>query len=320
MQIISHLTPTNLVEEYNRFLADQTYNPQFTYRQNIATDQLHAWGLPKDRLAEFAREMIIHINKVDPWKPKTEIVTQASIREAIDQFNHAYRLKEPLKVVFTDQMVTQCRVSPDKIEFRLPLIYSPLEFQGVYRHELETHYLRIHNQQLQNWPDYTAADDHFRRTEEGLAGLHTNLFSGRYMRKTFRTYLTTWLAQRYSFTETYAQLRALGISERMSWLHTLRAKRGLTDTSQPGGPTKDICYLEGCLQIWHWLQDESHNPYHLYLGRISLEEIDKYAPTAETKQLLYPRFFDDLAKYRQGINDIGVKNQFHQVIEEVSHV
>ncbi len=317
MGLIEDLTPLNLAEERTKFFADPTYNPQFRYARDLSESNLTQWGIPKTELAEYCQHMLEVVKKQAGPKTKKQWVSTQAVQAKIDEFNSYYQLSSPVRLEFNPNLITQCRITRALVEFKIPITYNEEQLAGVIRHELETHYLRIHNHALQTWEKVSDVPDHFRRTEEGLAGSHSHLFTHRYMRKTFRTYLATWLSQRYSFAETVSLLKSYWVSDTMAWLHTVRAKRGLTDTSQPGGQTKDICYLEGYLQIWNWLKDPDHDPHDLYLGRIALEDLKRLKPTATTKGLLYPRFFDDMAAYRESMHQIGILNQFDQVAEVV---
>ena len=105
----------------------------------------------------------------------------------------------------------------------------------------------------------------------------------------------------------------LEISPEIAFLLALRTKRGLTDTSQPGGLTKDISYLEGSVTVWNWILNHQHDPKDLYLGRISVAQIAELKPQSITDGLLYPSFFEDMPKYQELITEIGTINKFDQL-------
>jgi hypothetical protein len=179
------------------------------------------------------------------------------------------------------------------------------------RHELETHVLRLHNNLLQPWATQIFPDNTIRRTEEGLANLHTFLFrEDKMLRKSFCSYVATWVAQHGSFRDVYETLRSYNFEEGTSWNVAVKVKRGLQDTSQPGGLTKEVCYLEGTLQIWDWICNQKNDPHQLYLGRIGIEQIAELAPQARHQNLLFPSFFDDMEVYYAKIAEIGTVNNF----------
>jgi hypothetical protein len=74
-----------------------------------------------------------------------------------------------------------------------------------------------------------------------------------------------------SFRETYNELRK-HFNVDTAWRLTLRAKRGLSDTTLPGGLTKDINYLKGYLEIKKFLKDGG-DMNKLYYGKIGVQHV-----------------------------------------------
>ena len=132
--------------------------------------------------------------------------------------------------------------------------------------------------------------------------------------KSYVTYPAVSLAQQYSFREVFQRLREIGLSTDLSWRLALRTKRGLTDTAQPGGLTRDICYLEGVVMVWDWIINQRHNPRDCYLGRLSLADIPKYRPAAQLAHIQYPEFMNDMSRYLQQISEIGEANHFQSLL------
>jgi hypothetical protein len=313
MLALEKVVPLNLNEEKSRFLSDQTYNPQFVYAESISPIELAFWGKPQEKLAKLASEFLKDSSFQMPKVVASRTITQSEIVEMITHFNEQYYPNPPVSVHFSEHQITQCRIKGSSLFFKLPITYTQYNIGGVIRHELETHFLRWYNHQKSNIP-LPEETPLFRRTEEGLAILHTYLGSHAPMRKTFRTYLATWLAQQYSFSEVYRLLLEHGVNPKTALSATIRSKRGLTDTSQPGGLTKDICYLEGALLVWQWLVDPKHQPQALYQGRIALNQVSN---SPDLKQIVTPLFMQDLAAYRQALLDIGKQNHYELFTKEL---
>jgi len=132
----------------------------------------------------------------------------------------------------------------------------------------------------------------------------------KFIRKTYFTYTASYLAQTKSFAEIFQALVKLGLSENFSWTITLKQKRGLTDTSQPGGFTKDIVYFEGVVAVWDWIHNQHNDPKDLYLGRISLDQVALIKQKTDPHKTIYPTFFENMQKYSQHIKEIGEINKF----------
>ncbi len=311
-KIIAKTAPANLLEEKEKFFASRTYNPQFQYAQDIDPAELVQWGKPQERLYQYAVQMLPQTRSLH--KDPNDIISIEEIQTVIDAFNAKQHLTVPLKAHFSASYVSRCRVLPGNIYFQLPITYSHSQFLGLMRHELETHILRLHNNLQQPWATQIFPDTIIRRTEEGLANLHTFLFrEDKLLRKSFCSYLATWIAQRGSFREVFETLRSHNFEEGTSWNVAVKVKRGLRDTSQPGGMTKEVCYLEGTIQVWDWIINQKNDPRQLYLGRIGLEQIAELAPQAKHENLLFPSFFDDMEVYYAMISEIGAVNHFSEL-------
>ena len=311
MDILKDVTPLNLMEERKTFFEDFSYNPQFVYRRSIEPAELLLWGTPRDDYFEHAKKKL---EKYPRSKEPRTPITEAVVTQAINEFNEKHHLEVPLKLHFSENYLSRCRITDTAIFFQLPLAYSEVMFKDLLRHELETHYLRRLNHSLQPWREYNSPEPVFRRTEEGIANLHTHLLrDDKIMRKSYTTYIAVYLCQHLPFAEVFANLLQLNVTPETAWLLTVRGKRGLTDTSQPGCFSKDICYLEGAVKVWQWLMNSNNNPHDLYLGRISLEDIPHLSKNATTHRLKYPTFFDTMSEYLSNISTIGEVNEYNNL-------
>lgn len=314
--IIKDTKPLNLAEERQKFLDDPSYNPQFSYAREIHPEELVAWGIPKESHYNHALRMIEQWQTDEqskPIVPKTPLVTEPYIEEKIAEFNARLSLTHPVSAKFTANTISRCLLSGSTLVFRTPMKYTKSVLDDLFRHELETHYLRKHNHHIQGWADLP--DPEFRYTEEGLANLHTFLLrEEKLILKTYRTYIAVYLAQKTSFAQIYAELTRLHVPEETAFLLALRTKRGLKDTSRPGGFTKDISYFEGSVKVWNWIMNANNDPHDLYLGRIGLQHVKEMKKIATTEGLLYPRFFADIEAYRSHVKAIGERNHFEQLI------
>jgi hypothetical protein len=309
--IIKDTTPLNFHEEKIRFFADSTYNPQLKYTRSFSNEELTAWGKPIPRFTEHALNSVKHYRQYLAEQPEAREISQEEIAEAIDSFNLIHQIDPPVSLIFSQDLVSKCKVSNRNIFFHVPVKYTKSKFEDLYRHELETHMLRMLNHEKQVWNEVKIPELRIRRTEEGLASLHTFLMRpNKVLMKSYVTYTAVSLAQQFSFREVFNQLCAIGVSSDLSWRLSLRTKRGLTDTSQPGGLTRDICYLEGVVMVWDWMIRLKNDPKDCYLGRLSLDDIPIYKPQAKINQVQYPSFMSDMNFYLDQINQIGEVNNF----------
>ena len=79
------------------------------------------------------------------------------------------------------------------------------------------------------------------------------------------------LGARLDICESYCGIGGC-FDEEKSWRITLRAKRGLSDTSEPGGLTKDYLYLDGYYKVKKYIET-GHDIKKLYVGKIAIEHV-----------------------------------------------
>lgn len=313
MNIITKVNPVNIAEERAKFWQDYQYNPQFEYASPFQLEDLYIWGKPDSKYYEHSLQMLEKYPLVTPVE-KPEYVTEAEILEAVERFNQRYDLEEKIIVDFSPSLVSKCKVVGMSLLFLTPITYTRSKFEDLIRHELETHLLRKINHRRQGWTLPFTQEKDLRRTEEGLAGLHTHLFrKDKVFTRSYLTYIAAYTAQQGTFVDVFNQLKKHNVSNQSAWRIAVRTKRGLRDTSQPGGLTKDISYLEGAVLVWEWLQNPDHKPQDLYLGRLGLEQIEEFKNQAKAEPFI-PSFMDDISEYHQHLTEIGEVNEFHKLI------
>ena len=96
------------------------------------------------------------------------------------------------------------------------------------------------------------------------------------------------MAQQYGFSKVYNHLKEF-FSESWAYRLTCRVKRGMVDTSKPGGVTRDYSYIEGYLKVKDMFEqaDEKEFMRILYTGKIGLEHVDLLKDIPGLKQPKY---------------------------------
>ena len=105
-----------------------------------------------------------------------------------------------------------------------------------------THYLRGVNNNLQPWSTSEGRKQFGLKpanpTEEGLASLHSVLLRKQpYLWRAALLYYTVYHATSMSFSQLFSHIARFVQDPDVRWEYCLRAKRGQTDTSQPGTHT-----------------------------------------------------------------------------------
>lgn len=143
-------------------------------------------------------------------------------------------------------------------------------------HEIMTHVLRSQN-------GYSTGFDTFAKpnlieyldTEEGLALYNEELYGVLrnidLKRKAAQTY-AIYLSETMSFREVFNAMSAV-YPERNAFATVFRAKRGMSDTSKPGGYYKDVSYIRGFLKVRRFLKDNEIGYRNLYAGKLGIDHL-----------------------------------------------
>lgn len=300
---IGDLTPNNLQTQLNKFEQDPEYNPQFTYDKPIDPNYLTSWGEPDPEIIAVADQLIsvFTSEKLEPLETHSYHPTE--IEAAVEaHVNHLPPEVGILPVSFNPDQIPRCRITKDGLIFRTDLVMTREDFEGLLRHEIDTHFLRHFNQEKNNLTRFELPDQ--GRTEEGLATLNNYLFHPRpFLVKSALRYKAAVLGKTMSFSQLYQALLKLDIAPREALRATLRVKRGLGDTSQPGVTTKDIIYLEGTVKVLRWLKTKQQPLSNVYVGQISLERLAQLGDVSTFSQIT-PAYCVDETKYLERVTYI----------------
>jgi uncharacterized protein (TIGR02421 family) len=174
--------------------------------------------------------------------------------------------------------------------------YSMMSAKRLVVHEVETHVLRAANGYTQPLGIFGAAViPGYLATEEGLALVNeerAGYIDRARLRVLAARVIAAHMSRLVSFREIYEKLRSYNIDPEEAWVTVKRVKRGLGDTSQPGGYIKDHVYLWGKIKLEQFLV-EGGDLAALYVGKVGLDHLDllrqiqlkapKYLPASYTR-------------------------------------
>ncbi len=316
MSLIKKLTPTNLLEEKRKFLSDSSYNPQFTYEKKPQASWLEKYHQPQRQLVDLAQTIVDQAyaqnSERDLRAMRGKLLTQAEVTKKIKIFLQMHQLDDRYRLVWSNSFVARTTITKDTIKLRLPCEFHEQGLISMLYHEIGTHALRRVNYEEQPWfkkkKDYGFRD--YLKTEEGLAILHSLLpLDYQLAYSPALRYLAVDYAQHHSFAELWQFLSHYIEDEDRCFLTTFRQKRGLTDTSQAGGFTKDLVYFAGLVEVWRYLAKNEFDPSQLYYGKLAWQDINKAQRMQPNYQPKLPSFFStDPNRYQQQLKKIGQIN------------
>ncbi|KAM8985105.1 microtubule-associated tyrosine carboxypeptidase 1-like isoform 1-T1 [Guaruba guarouba] len=184
--------------------------------------------------------------------------------------------------------------------------------EGMLRHEIGTHYIRGVNNTRQPWHSSEGRKQYSLKpanpTEEGLASLHSVLFRKQpFLWRAALLYYTIERASRLSFSALFQDLEQYVQDAGIRWEYCVRAKRGQTDTSQPGCFSKDQVYLDGILRILRHRQTIDF-PLLAALGKVSYEDVNRLKKFGVLEKARIPHFMQDLERYMKQLDHIVTTN------------
>jgi hypothetical protein len=318
MSLIKKITPINLLEEKKKFFADETYNPQFKYEEKFDKEILYKHGYPQNKYLDLAQTILEKVHyqysEADLDKLRGNSVNQSKVTKKTIDFLKIHQLENRFKIVWSNSFISRATITSDTIKLKLPVDFRQQDLLSMLYHEIGTHALRRINYEQQPW--YKKKKKHefknYLKTEEGLAGLHSLLpLDFQYAFYPALNYVSVAYAQEHSFSETWNFFKKYIDNPERRWERTLRRKRGLEDTSKPGGFTKDLVYLEGMIEVWNYLKKNNFDLTKLYFGKMSWEDVDTATKMNPSFKPLLPSFYVvDKERYATKIEKIGKLNMF----------
>jgi len=175
--------------------------------------------------------------------------------------------------------------------------FSEDHIKKLIVHEIETHVLTAQNGKTQPYEIFNRGLANYVETQEGLAVYNQNSLlkdpeSANYYNAAV-SYIAVHLAKELSFSKVFGKLKEMGIPDDRAFRVTTKVKRGLYDTEEKGGFTKDIVYFKGAKDIERFV-DAGGDLKDLYYGKYSLEDLDlvKQVPYLRPPKFL-PKWLKD---------------------------
>ncbi len=246
------------------------------FLNKIGTDEFYdtsLYGKPKKRMVEKAKAIISKekAKKVDrPFSAK-------AAKEELKACLNKYEIKD-WDVSVSNSMVAKADTNEAKKLLKIKnKKYSLDEIKRFEVHEVETHILRAINGSQQKYsllgstgmPSYLS-------TEEGLATIMeemNNILSEQTLRFYCARIIAVNMALKKSFYDIFKVLHGrYNLSKNNTYVITKRAKRGLADTSLPGGFIKDHIYFEGREELKKFIK-KGGNIKLLFAGKIGIKDL-----------------------------------------------
>jgi len=337
LQALNNALPKNLQECHERFFESACkINPQFEYENaQLALKFLEQFDEPDGQYLAIAKKILDSF--LEEYGSESQYLDaegrkldQEETHQAITDYLENLGVQEWISINFQKNQVAPTSVTHDpktgkcKMNIKLPCEYREGRMMGVLDHEIGTHFLRKHNEKLQQW--YKKREKFDMKTciatEEGLACTNQMVQTVKdgkcrpFLYRSALNYYAAYMAKQLSFVDLFRDLEKYVNSPQSRWKFVLRVKRGLTDTSQAGGLYKDQVYLEGAVKVLQ--RRKTLNFKALLCGKLSLFDYDRediHSMLNYEGQLL-PPFMAEMDEYMRCLDEIAKTNHIDEDLVE----
>jgi alpha-L-glutamate ligase-like protein len=206
---------------------------------------------------------------------KEKPIEFTQIIKQLEQTLRDYDLKN-WRIQIKNDMIGKFSVNKsNKIFVKKDISITQTRLDKIIAHEILTHVLTTQNGKKQPYLIFQDGMARYLETQEGMAiynEYELNDLPGRTYAA--RNLISSYMSLKYGFAESINKLVDLGFKRTIAQRHVLRTKRGLSDTSKPGGITKQVIYTRGALKIEKFIK-KGGDIRDLYIGKIDVDKIDE---------------------------------------------
>nr|DBA24812.1 TPA: hypothetical protein GDO54_012417 [Pyxicephalus adspersus] len=247
--ILNAIKPTNVDKEKIKFFKSAfTYDPQFEYANpalpNVLARHSHASDRFLKQAVNIMKKALEKYGSYEKFEQATggSLLPKSRIWHQVRKYMEKEGCLGEIVVHLTDDLLSRASMTVVNGRPTLTINTSTAREQwleGMLRHEIGTHYFRGMNNNQQPWNNSSGRKKYglkpINPTEEGLASIHSVLFrKDPYLWRAALLYYTVYQASHMSFSELFQDVGQFVKDPNTRWDYCVRAKRGCTDTSQPG--------------------------------------------------------------------------------------
>ncbi len=226
------------------------------------------YGKPNRELVSEAKR-ILKIDEEDVWTRYSKLTLTKKFMDHMAMKKVDWKVKEK-------RMVAGAAVNSKNktLYINQNKDFSEADVKRLIVHEINTHAIRAENGHKMPLKLFKVGFPGYLETEEGLAAYNeykAGLLSPKILRMYAGRVLAVHMSLKNSFSYVYNSLLEY-FTKNDAWTLTLRAKRGLKDTSKPGAFTKDHLYLKGFLRVKQHAESGG-DLKKLYVGKIGIEHV-----------------------------------------------
>ena len=226
------------------------------------------YGLPSKSVLERAANFL----SLESEKEQKTIESKQAANMIQAEINHyGFNYDVSVKTMSASAHVLVAR---RKIFVKDSFTFSDNFIKRLIIHEIGTHVLRAENGREQPFLIFFHGLPNYLSTEEGLAVVNEERF-GLLNNEELKNYAARAVAVKMAMTESFSKIfnyLCEFFSPATAFRLATRAKRGISDTSKPGGCPKDYVYIDGYLKVKEFVESGG-SVNQLYIGKVSLGDL-----------------------------------------------
>lgn len=244
------------------------------FPEEFTDASIELYGKPDEKLIEEAREYLERAS-ITYSQPKGNITAEeAKVR--MDKIFEKYGLTNWQVKIKEDMVSDAIAGKNNRLFLRKDAMFTEARIENLIIHEIETHILTAENGKTQTYELFKRGLANYLETQEGLA-IYNILSKKKEEEKNLylsvSLVLAVDLAMKNSFVEIFEKMLDFKIPPERAWRTAVKVKRGLEDTSEFGGFTKDYLYYKGYKQIQNFVA-KGGKIHDLYRGKFNAEDLD----------------------------------------------
>jgi hypothetical protein len=221
-----------------------------------------------------------------------KVLTSKQLGQILKSALTSYNITD-WKIVYRKKANAMVSVNPSRkrVIIRANSKFSKRRAKKLVIHEIGTHVLRNINGQNQEFEIFSVGYGKYIITEEGLAKWNERRFkvtNPSFDRLQAIYAIASNIGRTKGFKEVYSFVSKHISNQKKAFQICIRLKRGLSDTSKPGGFLKDFIYLQGELQVQKYFRNGG-TIEDIYAGKIPISDISLIEKGILKKGTLFPK-------------------------------
>lgn len=255
---------------------------------NFGEEISNLYGKPSNRLLQEAKSNLLKYKNVDEYE---ETLAPEEVLDIFKTELEKHGLKWDFQILSSASAKLSVNASLNKIKINATEKFSENNIKRYIYHEIKTHVFRAENGKMQPFLIFKDGFPDYISTEEGLA-LNIENMNGLLKPVDIKRYSARVIAASYSVNLSFYDI----FDEIVKYFPPAdaftivqRVKRGIIDTGNPGGHTKDFVYMDGFQKVGSFLK-EGNSIEILFTGKIGLEDVDQVQELIDQGILTKPKY------------------------------